>query len=129
MSKFFLVIAAILGALSVALGAFAAHSLRKIVPADTISTFETGVRYQFFHTQVLLAVGILLERSQLRALIWAGYCFLTGIILFSGSLYLLTVLKATQNEGMNSIGLLTPIGGLFLIAGWILLLIGILKKT
>src|ERR1700730_13805469 len=129
MSKFFLVTATLLGALSVGLGAFAAHALKKIVPPETLTTFETGVRYQFYHTFALLAVGILLERLPSQSLIWAGYSFLIGIILFSGSLYLMTVLKATQNSGLGGIGIITPIGGLFFIAGWILLLAGVLKKS
>ena len=62
MHKTFLIIAAVLGAISVALGAFAAHGLKKIVPAETVTTFETGVRYQFYHTFAILFVGLLLER-------------------------------------------------------------------
>ena len=129
MSKTFLLVAAFMGALSVILGAFAAHGLKKIVPPDSISTFETGVRYQFYHTFALLTLGILMERFHGRWLMWAGYFFITGILLFSGSLYLLTLLKATENVGLSRIGIITPIGGLFLVAGWILLFIGILKKN
>ena len=129
MSKFFLVAAAVLGALSVALGAFAAHGLKKIVSPDVLVTFETGVRYQFYHTFALLATGILLERIPGQSLTWAGYSFLVGIILFSGSLYLMVGLKAAQNAGLGAVGIITPIGGLFLITGWIFLLTGILKKN
>ena len=128
MSKTFLIIASILGAVSVALGAFAAHGLKKIVPAETVSTFETGVRYQFYHTFALLVIGLLLQRMQSQWLDWAGYCFLVGILLFSGSLYLLTALKATETVGLNGIGIITPFGGLFFIAGWLLLLLGIIKQ-
>ena len=81
MSKTFLIIASVLGALSVALGAFAAHGLKKIVPADTVATFETGVRYQFYHTFALLVTALLLQRMQGQSLVWAGYCFIIGIIL------------------------------------------------
>jgi uncharacterized membrane protein YgdD (TMEM256/DUF423 family) len=129
MPKNFLLIGAILGALSVILGAFAAHGLKKIVPAESITTFETGVRYQFYHTFALLAVGILLERFQSQSLVWAGYLFVAGIILFSGSLYLLAILKSTENVGLSKIGIITPIGGLFFVAGWIMLFIGILKRN
>ena len=129
MSKTFLLIAAILGALSVVLGAFAAHGLKKIVPADAISTFETGVRYQFYHTFALLAVGILLERFHSQAMVWSGYFFLIGILLFSGSLYLLTMLRSTENVGLSKVGIITPIGGLFFVAGWVLLFIGLLKRN
>jgi len=129
MSKTFLLTAAILGALSVVLGAFAAHGLKKIVPADSITTFETGVRYQFYHTFALLAVGMLLEKFQGQSLVWAGYSFIAGIILFSGSLYVLTILKSTENVGLSRIGIITPIGGLFFVAGWILLFVGLLKRN
>lgn len=128
MSKTFLVIAALLGALSVTLGAFAAHGLKKIVPAETVATFETGVRYQFYHTFALLFVGLFLERMQSQWLTWAGYAFIIGIILFSGSLYLLTALKATSTVGLKGIGIITPFGGLFFIAGWLLMLTAIIKR-
>ncbi|HYF30786.1 MAG TPA: DUF423 domain-containing protein [Chitinophagaceae bacterium] len=128
MSKTFLIVAALLGAVSVALGAFAAHGLKKIVPPDTVASFETGVRYQFYHTFALLITGLLLERMQSQWLHWAGYSFIIGIVLFSGSLYLLTALKATQTVGLTGIGIITPFGGLFFIAGWVLMAIGILKR-
>lgn len=128
MSKTFLLIAAVFGALSVTLGAFGAHALKKIVPAETVATFETGVRYQFYHTFALLFIGLLLERFQSQWLTWAGYAFITGIILFSGSLYLLTVLKATSTVGLKGVGIITPFGGLFFIAGWLLMLTAIIKR-
>ena len=128
MSKTFLLIGTLLGALSVILGAFAAHGLKKILPPDSI-TFETGVRYQFYHSFALLAVGILLERSSSSLLTWAGYCFIIGTLLFSGSLYALTLLKSTQNVGLARLGLITPIGGIFFVVGWILLFFGLLKRV
>jgi uncharacterized membrane protein YgdD (TMEM256/DUF423 family) len=128
MSKVFLIVAAILGALSVALGAFAAHGLKKIVPPETVASFETGVRYQFYHTFALLVIGLLLDKWQNQWLTWAGYCFIIGIVLFSGSLYLLTALKATETVGLTGIGIITPFGGLFFIAGWLLMLAGIVKQ-
>lgn len=128
MHKGFLRWAAILGALAVALGAFGAHGLKKYVPIDTISTFETGVRYQFYHVFALLIVAILYERLPERLLQFAGSCFLTGILLFSGSLYLLTLFKATETVGLEKFGIITPIGGLFFIAGWVLLLLVVGKK-
>jgi uncharacterized membrane protein YgdD (TMEM256/DUF423 family) len=128
MSKTFLIIATALGALSVTLGAFAAHGLKKIVSPETVATFETGVRYQFYHTFALLATALLLQRMQGSSLVWAGYCFIIGIVLFSGSLYALTALKATETVGLNGVGIVTPFGGLFFIAGWLLMLIGIIKN-
>ena len=128
MHKTFLIIAAVLGAISVSLGTFAAHGLKKIVPPETVTTFETGVRYQFYHTFAILFVGLLLERMPGQLLVWSGWFFLIGILLFSGSLYLLTALKATQTVGLTGIGIITPFGGLFFIAGWVLMLMGIIKR-
>jgi uncharacterized membrane protein YgdD (TMEM256/DUF423 family) len=121
--------AAVLGMLAVALGAFGAHGLKKIVPAEAITTFETGVRYQFYHTFALLAVAMLFEKFPGAALRYAGICFITGVILFSGSLYILTILEATDAVGLRSIGIITPFGGLFLIAGWLCMFIGMAKKN
>ncbi|MFT3936090.1 MAG: DUF423 domain-containing protein [Chitinophagaceae bacterium] len=128
MHRWFLVTASLIGALSVALGAFAAHGLRQIVPPETVAIFETGVRYQFYHCFALLAVAILYEKYPGSLLQWAGNCFQIGIILFSGSLYILTAMKASDAVGVSKIGILTPFGGLFFIAGWILMVIAFIKK-
>ncbi|MBO9565408.1 MAG: DUF423 domain-containing protein [Niastella sp.] len=128
MHKGFLMTATLLGALSVALGAFGAHGLKKLVPPETITTFETGVRYQFYHVFALLAVAILYDKFSADWMRYAGICFIIGIILFSGSLYILTTLKATNTVGLSGIGAITPFGGLFLIAGWIAMFISIMKK-
>jgi uncharacterized membrane protein YgdD (TMEM256/DUF423 family) len=112
----------------VALGAFAAHGLKQVLPAEAVAIFETGVRYQFYHAFALLAVGILYEKYPGALLQWAGNCFQLGIILFSGSLYALTALKASEAVGVAKIGLITPFGGLFFIAGWILMVIAFIKK-
>src|SRR5215210_46763 len=96
MHKGFLITASILGALSVALGAFGAHALKKIVPPESVATFETGVRYQFYHTFALFIVAVLFSAFPGKWLINAGWLFIFGIVLFSGSLYLLTVIKATN---------------------------------
>jgi uncharacterized membrane protein YgdD (TMEM256/DUF423 family) len=128
MNKSFISIAASLGALSVALGAFAAHKLREMVSPDVVAIFETGVRYQFYHVFALLIVGVLSEKYSNKWMIWAGNCFITGIILFSGSLYLLTALKIADNAHMNFVGVATPIGGLFFIAGWLFLWHGVNRK-
>jgi len=128
MHKGFLRWAALLGALAVALGAFGAHGLKKYVPAETISTFETGVRYQFYHVFALLAVGILYERFPVKWLRYAGNCFLIGMLLFSGSLYILTALKATDTVGLSGVGAITPIGGVLFIAGWLFLFVAQWRK-
>jgi uncharacterized membrane protein YgdD (TMEM256/DUF423 family) len=129
MHKNYLITAALLGAIAVALGAFGAHGLKKIVPAETVATFQTGVQYQMYHALALLAAAILFERFPNKWIKWAGAGFIIGIILFSGSLYLLTALKAADQVGMKGIGILTPIGGVFFIAGWLFLLPGIIKKN
>lgn len=125
MHKYFLTWAALFGVLAVALGAFGAHSLKEILPPSSLATFETGVKYQFYHTFALLASGVLYERFPGKWLRSAGYCFIAGIILFSGSLYVLAFLVASGNVGLRNVGIVTPIGGLFFIAGWIFLLLGI----
>lgn len=128
MHRWFLITASLIGALSVALGAFAAHGLKQVLPADAVAIFETGVRYQFYHAFALLAAGILYEKYPGALLQWAGNCFQLGIVLFSGSLYALTALKASEAVGVSKIGLITPFGGLFFIAGWILMVIAFIKK-
>lgn len=128
MHKGFLLTASLLGALAVGLGAFGAHGLKSIVPPETVSSFETAVRYQFYHVIALLVTGIIYGHFPHKWLRWAGNCFIIGIILFSGSLYVLTMLKATDTVGLTGIGAVTPIGGLFFMAGWLLLFFGLLKK-
>ena len=129
MHRWFLITASLIGALSVALGAFAAHGLKKIAAADTVAIFETGVRYQFYHTFALLAVAVIYEKYPGSLLQWAGNCFQAGIILFSGSLYILTVLKVMENsKGQLLTAIFTPFGGLFFIAGWILMVMAFIKK-
>jgi uncharacterized membrane protein YgdD (TMEM256/DUF423 family) len=128
MHKGFLLTGAILGALSVGLGAFGAHGLKQIVAPETVASFETGVRYQFYHVFALLATGILFEKFPDKWMRWAGNCFITGIILFSGSLYAMTVMDATEMVGKKSIGIVTPIGGIFFLAGWLLLFFTLMKK-
>lgn len=127
MHKSFLVWAAVLGALAVILGAFGAHKLKELVPPESVSTFQTGVTYQFYHVFALIATGILFAQIPGAQLEWAGRCFIIGIILFSGSLYAMTLLKMTGDVGLRQLGIITPIGGVFFIAGWVSLLLGVLK--
>lgn len=128
MHKTFLKAAALLGALSVTLGAFAAHKLKELLEPDNLSVFETAVRYQFYHVFALLVVGILYANFPCAKMRWAGYLFITGIILFSGSLYLLCYLKYSQVAGLNWVGAITPVGGAVFIAGWLMLFLAISKK-
>ena len=128
MNKIFLIIGTILAGLAVALGAFGAHGLKKLVGPETISTYQTGVQYQMYHALALLLLGVLYERSQSSLINFAGLFFIAGVVLFSGSLYLLVSLKAMNKLGTTGIGIMTPIGGLLFIVGWILLLISLVKK-
>ena len=127
MNKTYLITASLLGGLAVALGAFGAHGLKQIVDADSVAAFQTGVHYQLYHTFALFVTAILFEKFTNSWMKWAGICFIIGIVLFSGSLYLLTALKATDQAGLKGIGILTPVGGLFFIAGWLLLFAGLMK--
>lgn len=129
MSKRFIQLAALLGALSVALGAFGAHALKQLVDAQTVATFETGVRYQFYHSFALLSIGFLYRRMPGKLMEWAGIFFLSGIVLFSGSLYALTFINATENVGLKGIGAITPLGGVCFIAGWLCLFVQSLKSS
>lgn len=129
MHTFFLKIAALLGALSVAAGAFGAHGLKKILDDKYLAIFETAVRYQFFHVFALLAVGILFKEFPNNYLLWSGRLFCYGILIFCGSLFLMTILEASGQHGFKWLGAITPLGGLCLIAGWVLLALGIVSKS
>lgn len=128
MHKMYLILGTILGGLGVILGAFGAHSLKQLVPPETVTTYQTGVQYQMYHAFALLIVGVLMDRYPGSLLNWAGVFFVLGIVLFSGSLYFLASLKAMNKVGVSGIGLITPIGGLMFIVGWILLLVAIIRK-
>ncbi|TGE06512.1 DUF423 domain-containing protein [Hymenobacter fodinae] len=118
-ARIILQLAALLGALGVGIGAFGAHGLRSMLEASNrFDTFETAVRYQFYHALALLAVGILYHvRPELRGLGTTAWLWLGGTIVFSGSLYVLCL------TGITKLGAITPIGGLLFIAGWITLLL------
>ena len=109
--------------LAVAVGAFGAHTLKKMVTPDLLVTFETGVRYQFYHALALIITAFVYEKIPFKSIRYAGFSFLAGIILFSGSLYAITLLKANGSVGLNGVGLITPFGGLFFILGWVLLIV------
>lgn len=129
MHKFFLQLVAVFGALAVALGAFGAHALKRVAPENVVSIFETGVRYQFYHVFALAIAGILYRDFSHKWILWAGNLFITGIILFSGSLYILTYLKASAKPGLDWIGIITPFGGLAFVAGWVCMFIGLFKTA
>jgi uncharacterized membrane protein YgdD (TMEM256/DUF423 family) len=113
MDQLFFVIGSLSGGLAVALGAFGAHALRSRLPAERLEPFETGVRYHFYHALAMLAAALSVARWSSSALpAAAGWCFLAGTLLFSGSLYLLVA------TGRRWWGAVTPFGGLAFIAGW-----------
>jgi uncharacterized membrane protein YgdD (TMEM256/DUF423 family) len=122
-----LVAGTLFGMLSVILGAFGAHSLKQILSPDQLGIFTTAVTYQFYHSFALLIAGILYRFFPYKVLRLASAFFITGIIFFSGSLYLMNVLS-TSGRSIGMVGIVTPIGGLFFILGWLFLLLGILKK-
>jgi len=113
--RLFFVLGSLLGGLAVALGAFAAHGLRaSLTPAD-LATFETAVRYQMYHALGLLAVAGAVARWDAATAVAAGWFFTAGIVIFSGSLYLLVL------TGPRWLGAITPIGGVAFLVGWALL--------
>lgn len=129
MHRSFLIAGAIFGGLGVALGAFGAHGLQNITQDEKIlHGFQTAVQYQIYHALALLAMAIIFEKIPDRFIKWAGNCFITGIILFSGSPYLLTFLKIQESNAVKIAGPVTPLGGIFFIAGWLLLLAAVVKK-
>ena len=115
MDKVFFTAGSLLGFLGVALGAFGAHALRSRLDADMLATFEVGVRYQMYHALALLAVGWACTRWPGALVTASGWLFVAGTIVFSGSLYALSL------SGMRWLGAIAPIGGLALLAGWLCL--------
>ena len=128
MHKGFIKTAALIGALSVILGAFAAHGLKQKLLVENLQIFETAVRYQFYHVFALLAVGILYKEFSGKLMVSAGKLFIAGIIIFSGSLYLLCYVKHNQMP-LNWLGAITPFGGVAFIAGWVMLFWAVLKRN
>lgn len=124
MNKLFITVASITGGLGVILGAFGAHALKAKLTPEQLQPFETGVKYQFYHTFALIAIALLAEKysSQSSLLNLAGYFFIAGIVLFSGSLYMLATRSLYGGESWTWLGPLTPIGGLSFVIGWCMLL-------
>ncbi|MCD5992343.1 DUF423 domain-containing protein [Pseudomonas sp. CDFA 602] len=112
MLRSFLMLAAFFGFTGVALGAFAAHGLKGRLTAEYLAIFQTGVLYQLVHALALLGVAVLAAQLPGRLVTWAGFSFALGILLFSGSLYALTL------TGISKLGIITPFGGLAFLFGW-----------
>ena len=122
MHKLFIIIGAVYGALAVMIGAFGAHALKDTLESSgRLETFETGVKYQFYHALALVLLGIIMMNAKHHFYQYAGYSFSLGIIIFSGSLYILCL------TGITKFGMITPLGGLLMILGWIFLLLGAVK--
>ncbi len=115
MDRVFFGVGAVLGAVGVGAGAFGAHALRTRLAPEMLAVFETGVRYHLMHALALLAVGWAAARWPGPAVTAAGWLFVAGILLFSGSLYALAL------TGVRTLGLVTPVGGVAFILGWIAL--------
>lgn len=121
MERTFFVLGALSAAVSVATGAFGAHGLKKIATPEMVATFDTAARYQMYHALGLVAVAWAAARWPGAAVTWAGWLLVVGTVLFSGSLYVLVL------SGVKGIGAVTPVGGLFFIAGWVALAWGVLR--
>ncbi|WP_243293005.1 DUF423 domain-containing protein [Bacillus sp. FJAT-47783] len=120
--KLFLILGAINAFVTVALGAFGAHALEGKIPAKYIETWQTGVQYQMFHAIGLFVVAFVMDKlPQTNLLTWAGWLMLIGILLFSGSLY---VLSLTQ---IKVLGAITPLGGVSFIVAWVLMVVAVFK--
>ncbi|MBK6338876.1 MAG: DUF423 domain-containing protein [Bacteroidetes bacterium] len=126
--KFFLTTGFLLAAVAVALGAFGAHGLKPKLSIEQLQTYETAVKYQFYHVFALIVVGILMQIFPNLKLAIAGDFFLTGIILFCGSLYLLACKDLLGLQSISKfIGPITPLGGLCFIIGWVILFVKVLR--
>jgi uncharacterized membrane protein YgdD (TMEM256/DUF423 family) len=122
MFKLFVSLGSINALIAVALGAFGAHALKTRLSADMLAVFETGVQYHFYHALGLLAVGIIATQLPESALVkWSGWLMVAGIILFSGSLYILSI------SGIKWLGAITPLGGTAFIIAWVLLAVAVLR--
>lgn len=123
-AKVILIIAGVFGAIAVGLGAFGAHGLEATLTANgRLDTYETAVKYQFYHTLALLLLGILMLNLSHDYFSWAAWSFLIGMVIFSGSLYTLSLTNITW------LGAITPIGGVGLILGWVFLILGVVREA
>lgn len=121
-ARYTLSAAALLGALAVGLGAFASHGLRGQLEARLLEVFQIGVQYQFYHVFAMMLTGLLQQRRDCRGLRLAAALFLLGMLIFSGSLYVLAL------SGVHWLGAITPLGGSAFIAGWLVLAFSIFQQ-
>lgn len=123
-----LILGFIFAALGVIIGAFAAHGLKPMMELSQQQTFETGVRYHMYHSFALIIVGLLGAHISNNNVNLATLFFTLGIICFSGSLYALSIMQMNGLVGLKGVGIITPIGGLFFILGWVFSLLAVIKK-
>lgn len=125
MDRLFFIIGSILGGIAVATGAFGAHGLKNLVSPENLETWDKAVRYQMYHALGLLALAWAITHwpDQARWLVIGGWLFLAGIILFSGSLYILVL------SGVRWLGAITPLGGVAFVAGWLCLVIAVWRSS
>ncbi len=121
-SRNFILIGASGGFLSVALGAFGAHAIKQWLSADLMAVYQTAVSYQMYHSLGLILIALVYQHQQNRLVKTAGWLMLSGITIFSGSLYILTL------TGTRWLGAITPVGGILLLLSWLLLVLGASKK-
>ena len=122
-AKLFLMLGSISGALAVMIGAFGAHGLKNKLCEQMLTVYKTGVEYHFYHTFALLGIGLLAMHVKSPLLTASGWAMTAGIVIFSGSLYALSI------SGVKILGAITPIGGLCFIAGWVLLAMAVIKAS
>ena len=125
--KNIIVKAGVLGAIAVIGGAFGAHALKEVLNYEQLASYHTGVRYQLIHAVVLLFLSLLIDKCKSNHFIVASKLFFWGVILFSGSIYLLTLKNILALEMLKLAGPITPIGGVLITLGWVYLIIGSVK--
>ena len=128
MDRNMIIAGSLLLALAVAAGAFGAHALQGLLDAKYQHTYQIAVTYHFYHAFALIICGILASFTKIKRLQWAVLSFKCGLILFCGSLYLLCILTANGYTSFKWLGMITPLGGLCLIAGWLLLATSLIKS-
>ncbi len=122
LSKVFLLLGSVNALIAVLLGAFGAHGLKSKLTGEMMAIFQTGVQYHFYHSLGLIAVGLIINQfANTNLFKWSGWLMFTGILLFSGSLYILSI------SNMRWLGAIAPFGGTSFIFAWLLLIIGIIK--
>jgi uncharacterized membrane protein YgdD (TMEM256/DUF423 family) len=126
--RVYLIAGTAFAAIAVILGAFGAHALKAKLQPDMLQVFETGVRYQMYHSLALILTGILSGTFKTNSIKYAGNFFIAGIILFSGSLYMLSTKEIIGGGSLNFLGPVTPLGGLCFLCGWSILLYTLVKN-